>query len=222
MPWSRETHVPVGPWLRTLVVLGLAFALVAETPVRAVGGLPSWLTLGGTGTGAGSEPVPPGAPGELQLAAAKGKHDAKSKGKRQKRDKTGKHDTKSKHHGNGKGKKDHGTGEWKRKAKRGATGPSAAADLTAAPLTIPPAADAQVNEANPNHNYGAKPRLLVDGGGDDPDVASYLRFDVLGLTAPVQRATLRLRVQSNGGTQNGPDVRTTDTSWSETSITWTN
>jgi hypothetical protein len=38
----------------------------------------------------------------------------------------------------------------------------------------------------------------------------------------VQRATLRLWVQAGSGTQNGPEVRTTDASWSETGITWSN
>ena len=200
MRWFRETHVPVGPWLRTLVVVGLVLALVVETPVRAVGGMPAWLTPGGTGTVASTTSVPSGALGESKQAAAQGNHDTKSKGKRHKRDKTGKL------HPNEKGKKAQGPGhrQGKGRAKSVTTERTAAADLTAAPLTIAPAADAQVNEANPNHNYGAKPRLLVDGGGDDPEVASYLRFDVSGLTAPVQRATLRLWVQSNGGTQNGP------------------
>ena len=70
-------------------------------------------------------------------------------------------------------------------------------------------------------NYGAMTRLMVDGGAD-PDVASYLRFTVSGVSGPVQRATLRLWVQANGGTQNGPDVRATGTDWSETGITWNN
>ena len=64
MPWLRDWKSLLGPWLRTLVVLGLVFAVVAETPLRAVGGLPAWLTLGGTGTVAGSLPPAPGAPGQ--------------------------------------------------------------------------------------------------------------------------------------------------------------
>jgi hypothetical protein len=61
----------------------------------------------------------------------------------------------------------------------------------AAPLALSPVADARVQEANPTTNYGADPELRVDGA-TDPDVESYLRFEVSGLTTPVQRATLRL------------------------------
>jgi len=69
MPWFRDCQSPRGARLRTLVVLGLVFAIVAETPLRAVGGLPAWLTLDGTATVAGSV-VPPAAPGQPELAAA--------------------------------------------------------------------------------------------------------------------------------------------------------
>src|SRR5215212_2801558 len=55
-------------------------------------------------------------------------------------------------------------------------------------LTLVPDADAQVSEDNPDFNYGAKTELLIKGGSD-PEVASYLRFAVSGVTAPVQRAT---------------------------------
>jgi outer membrane biosynthesis protein TonB len=89
----------------------------------------------------------------------------------------------------------------------------------AGPLTLTPAADAQVNEANPNFTYGTRSQLLVDGGAD-PDVESFLRFDLSGITTPAQRATLRLWVQANGGTQDGPHVQATGTSWNETSLTW--
>ena len=37
----------------------------------------------------------------------------------------------------------------------------------------------------------------------------------------MQRATLRLWVQANGGTVDGPELRTTtDVTWSEAAITW--
>jgi hypothetical protein len=87
-------------------------------------------------------------------------------------------------------------------------------------LTLVPDADAQVSEDNPDFNYGARTELLVNGGAD-PDVVSYLRFDVSGVTAPVQRATLRLWVRENGSTQNGPALYATDTDWTETDLTWT-
>src|SRR5215212_8539633 len=58
MPWFRDAQSPLGVRLRTLVVLGLVMtvvlAVLAETSLRAVGGLPAWLTLDGTATVAGS------------------------------------------------------------------------------------------------------------------------------------------------------------------------
>src|SRR3712207_3448810 len=56
-------------------------------------------------------------------------------------------------------------------------------------LTLVPDADAQVSEDNPEFNYGDRTELLVNGGAD-PDVVSYLRFRISGVTAPVQQATL--------------------------------
>jgi hypothetical protein len=87
-------------------------------------------------------------------------------------------------------------------------------------LTFAPDADAQVAEDNPHFTYGARTELLVDGG-QDPDVASYLRFAVSGVSAPVQRATLRLWVRENGSTRDGPALYATDTDWTETDLTWT-
>src|SRR5215212_4837407 len=106
-----------------------------------------------------------------------------------------------------------------RKEKRGTTESRIQVAAAAAPLTLVPAADAQVTEATPNATSGTLLQLLVDGGSD-PDVESYLRFDVSGITAPVQRATLRLWVQPNGGTKDGPSIQATGTNWNETSLTW--
>jgi hypothetical protein len=79
--------------------------------------------------------------------------------------------------------------------------------------------DAYVIAAEPDANTGSMTHLLVDGG-QDPQVASYLRFTVSGVTAPIERATLRLWVRENGFTQDGPDVRITGTAWTETDLTW--
>ena len=46
MRWSRDSKSQ-WLWLRTLVVLGLVVAIVAESPLRAVGGIPAWLTRTG-------------------------------------------------------------------------------------------------------------------------------------------------------------------------------
>jgi acid phosphatase type 7 len=87
-------------------------------------------------------------------------------------------------------------------------------------LTLAPNADAQVSEDNPDFIYGARTELLVNGGAD-PDVVSYLRFSVSGVTAPVQRATLRLWVRDKGGSHDGPAIYATGTEWTETDLTWT-
>src|SRR4051812_19439066 len=67
-------------------------------------------------------------------------------------------------------------------------------------VTFAPVADAQVAADNPDFRYGTKPELLVKGGTAS-EVDSYLRFDVSGVSAPVQRATLRLWVRNKGGSR---------------------
>ena len=84
-------------------------------------------------------------------------------------------------------------------------------------LTFTASADARVEEAYPGTNYGASSTLRADGGSD-PDVESYLRFSVTGVTGPVH--TARLRVYATSGTSNGPAVYATANEWSETGITW--
>jgi hypothetical protein len=86
----------------------------------------------------------------------------------------------------------------------------------AAPITLPPDADAPVKEATATTNY-ATDNLRADGG-TDPDVDSYLRFTVPPGSGPVQSATLR--VFAFTGTVDGPSLYTTSTTWSETGITW--
>ena len=82
-----------------------------------------------------------------------------------------------------------------------------------------PVADARVEEANPGVNFGTS-FLRVDGAGD-PDVETYLRFDVSGLTGPVASAKLRFVTTTNSS--DGPAVFTAaDNSWSEAGITWSN
>jgi len=100
--------------------------------------------------------------------------------------------------------------------------PSNAASATTPPgpvtLTFAATADARVQEANPATNYGSS-NLRTDGGSD-PDVESYLRFSVSGVTGTVQRAALRL--SSTNGTVDGPAVYPTGTAWSEGGLTWSN
>ena len=89
----------------------------------------------------------------------------------------------------------------------------------AAPVTFTPVADALVTEVNPSTAFGTSTALRVDGGAD-PDVQTYLRFTVTGVTGTIQSASLRLWATSP--TANGPSVFTTASTWSEPAITWAN
>lgn len=85
-----------------------------------------------------------------------------------------------------------------------------------APLVFKPAADARVEEATPDTNFGSDPELRARGG--DLDIRSYVRFSVSGVKQSVQRAVLRLYATSN--TSDGPALYPTGSNWSESTITW--
>lgn len=87
-----------------------------------------------------------------------------------------------------------------------------------APLAFVVEADARVEEAKPDQNFGDGTTLRTDGG-QDPDVESFLLFHVTGVAETVQRALLRLYV-TNNGSGNGPAVYASDPGWSEKEITW--
>ena len=87
------------------------------------------------------------------------------------------------------------------------------------PLVFTPTADALASEADPGTNFGTQPQLLVDGG-DDPDVESYLRFDVTGVDTLIQGATLRLWVPNGGETADGLRIFSAPTAWTEEGLTW--
>ena len=89
----------------------------------------------------------------------------------------------------------------------------------AASITFTPVADALVTEVSPTTAFGTSTALRVDGGAD-PDVQTYLRFTVTGVTGTIQSASLRLWATSP--TANGPSVFTTASTWSEPAITWAN
>ncbi len=92
-----------------------------------------------------------------------------------------------------------------------------------APLSFAPDADSRVQESTPTSNYGTSSQLKADGGVD-PDVETYLRFPVSGLSGSVQSAKLRLFVpaSSSYGTADGPAVYTASNTWTEAGITWAN
>jgi hypothetical protein len=90
--------------------------------------------------------------------------------------------------------------------------------VSAASLVYTPAADARVEAASPNTNFGSATTFIAD---TSPTIHSYLRFAVSGLSGPAQSAKLRLWVVD--GTSNGPPISTcASTNWGETTITWNN
>lgn len=97
-----------------------------------------------------------------------------------------------------------------------ASGSSPAATVTTpAPAGIAPVADTYVRAVSPASNYGRAVTVRVDTSPTN----AYLKFTVTGVTGPVFRA--RLRIYTTAGTTPGIVARgVTDTSWSETAMTW--
>jgi NHL repeat-containing protein len=85
-----------------------------------------------------------------------------------------------------------------------------------APLVFEPAADALVKSGSRSTNFGTSSTIQAD---NSPLIESYLRFSVSG-AGPVARATLQLFAVD--GSQNGPVLYPSATSWTETGITWNN
>lgn len=84
--------------------------------------------------------------------------------------------------------------------------------------TFPATADAYVKSSDLSGNFGFATRLRAD---DEPTVRTYIRFDIRGLTAPVARATLKVRptVSSLTGLALRP---TAATGWEEGTIDYAN
>ncbi len=83
-------------------------------------------------------------------------------------------------------------------------------------ISIHPVADVLVNNGNPDRNYGTDLTLAIEGS---PEKIAYLRFDVAGLSGPVQSARLRLEVvdrSSSGGTVHS----ISDNNWDENTVTF--
>jgi len=101
------------------------------------------------------------------------------------------------------------------------SGPSNTATVTT-PFTFTAVADARVEQAYPSSNFGTS-TLLRAQGGSDPDIETYLRFQLAGLSGPPSSAKLRLWVTN--GTGNGPAAFATTSTWIESgsgSIRWSN
>ncbi|WP_367325806.1 DNRLRE domain-containing protein [Streptomyces sp. HUAS ZL42] len=91
---------------------------------------------------------------------------------------------------------------------------------TAATTTFTPTADTYVQDSTPSTNYGTSSQFTVD---NSPVRQSFLKFTVSGLTEAVTSAKLRIRVTSSGNSTNGGMWKSmTDTTWTETGVTWNN
>jgi uncharacterized repeat protein (TIGR01451 family) len=100
-----------------------------------------------------------------------------------------------------------------------ATSATYAAAFTPVPqATFAPEADARVQEDQPLTNFGTD--FLRTDGGSDPDVDSYLRFPVTGITGPVQ--TAKLRVWATSATVDGPAAYGAGNDWNESDMNWSN
>src|SRR5512146_600526 len=88
-----------------------------------------------------------------------------------------------------------------------------------ATITFTPSADAYVSSAYPGTNYGTTTTLRVDGS---PDVHSYLRFSVSGLSGSViSQASLQIYANSASSAGLTAD-KVADNSWGESTITYSN
>jgi hypothetical protein len=85
-------------------------------------------------------------------------------------------------------------------------------------ITFLPLVDAYVNAGSPTSNYGSSTTLRADAS---PDVHSYLRFNVQGLSGTVTKATLR--VYANSASSLGCTANNVaDNTWSESTINYNN
>src|SRR5919198_6209640 len=85
-------------------------------------------------------------------------------------------------------------------------------------------ADAYVSSKDSTANFGSADQLVVDAppnpNSNARTVRSFVRFDVSGLTQPVEKATLLLSAVDGGSDVSVHGVG--DNSWQEGAITWDN
>ena len=86
-------------------------------------------------------------------------------------------------------------------------------------MIFSPAADARVDESDPEATGGTRKQLRVDGD-DGATVESYLVFRVRGVSGTVTNATLR--IYSLMDSSQGPEVYAASADWTEGDITWAN
>jgi hypothetical protein len=90
-------------------------------------------------------------------------------------------------------------------------------------IVVTPSADARVVESSPTSNYRSSSELRAEGGSD-PDIVSFIRFEVPPLEGDVFRVTLRLFVpaKNGAGTNDAPAVYLVNSGWQEGAVTWNN
>src|SRR5215475_307529 len=137
------------------------------------------------------------------------------------------------------GSSQHGAGRWLEMARRTTTrvgravvtavavsgmlttaGVVAVSPAAAGTTTFTPVADTYVDSGSAGTNFGTAVELVVD---NSPVRRTFVKFTVSGLTEPVTSATLRIHVRDvkGAGSSSGGSVKgMTDTSWSETAVTY--
>jgi hypothetical protein len=85
-------------------------------------------------------------------------------------------------------------------------------------VTIVADADTYVDQSKPTSNFGTSSSLIINGNSN-PAKDTYIRFQVSNIFGTVRRAILRVFTTTNG-TNDGPAVYTTASSWIETGVTY--
>jgi glucose/arabinose dehydrogenase len=98
-----------------------------------------------------------------------------------------------------------------------ATNATYTATYATSSFSVAPIADAYIRWNKTTQNFGSATSLLVRSG----QYRTYLKFTVSGLSGPAQNARLRLWV-TGASTSAGSVYALTNTSWTETGITWAN
>ncbi|MBN2115111.1 MAG: DNRLRE domain-containing protein, partial [Anaerolineales bacterium] len=100
--------------------------------------------------------------------------------------------------------------------------PTATVSAPGGPLTFITVADARVYQGSPTTNYGYQTNIQADAGPGTSVQRSYLRFDVSGISGPIESVKLRVYCTTNG-TVNGPAAYLADNTWIERGtggVTW--
>src|SRR5436190_14432700 len=103
-----------------------------------------------------------------------------------------------------------------------AIGTGGAANAATAHTTFTPVADARVQDNTPTRNFGTNVQLGIDASAIR---RTFIRFTVSGIVDPVTSVKLRLHVADAAGTgsdSGGSWQLVSDTTWSETGVTWNN